>query len=1055
MKGNRDTDEQPPPVELAQKAVTLSLLANLSQVFQTVFNPQAEQYQPPQINRETLQQAERLLPQADEGSSLLARSKAFVKDSKSTMPGQKTDEYNTAVEAIVRVGMVERPAHFAPIMDHEEVVEDDKYAIGFNFLTDFMQGGGFQRLEGFLKNKISEEPDLDKKSAISELVDGFSWFLKHISSDAVKDPLQDPLLAGMNQDKILEFFKLQKFVSQNQDDENYDAALQRYDALKAEVRRCKDLNMKATAQKYFSLIKRLDPQHSELASMEDLEPHIKQKHLQSQRVEFIEYIEQHPENQFQDIFEPNRIRRFHEELYRKQYGRIWHQMICESFEEENRNSQIHQTVQSLWRVSLLDTLHDRPADARSRMPSASVDGKKGPNFGYRMSDSPAYKAWIGHPLARACGDIIVDAFYQIADFGSKLNIELFLNQFNDYLNDPYHDPNSSYFYTFSQYLLNKVLNLQVESENVVRVLGEQYNDELTQSAKAALTDFKSFSQQMNMLRATNIGEHSDKDKLGLVFGIGFNGEVFGVPHHSSEDNNEIHITFSSAGRKLGGYLSLYFIKQEVRHPHRFENSPINALIYKKYRHLIRQNLKVEILEHSRALKEPSPKDKYRDYIKEKIELENYLTYVSQNIPFDEITPEFIEWLNQSENWYYIPSLFDICIPDEIPVPEVAPQQAVREMIFDMIVREQFVEKYPDIQPLLFLHWKNEILHSLSENEGKDSDIIRIVTDATSLEDTEPFQPTVLLIMNKLALNLDEYMKDYWLNSITKEFNKKIMPEREKLATKSNSVSSNLYAMQNRHLPNAMEKRNDTSIVKLNATILKLEEERNQIIYKLDHLPKKPSELSDAEYLEFRRKFFEKRDVSQCIEPVFARVLGHDRFYSVFISRTSKKTNITELLDGQEVPLQLGNQPPLNVINPCDKRCQFHPLAHLFTGDMLLYQSADKLDQIRKTHSVESVPDRMMTFKSVRESIQPKTEVENELFTEDDNTTDQGRPSPINSPRKPLILMRSPSFWSQPSAPQQHDAAIVDETVGDGLPTKDLAEADFFNQFEDDFDDLKI
>ena len=78
---------------------------------------------------------------------------------------------------------------------------------------------------------------------------------------------------------------------------------------------------------------------------------------------------------------------------------------------------------------------------------------------------------------------------------------------------------------------------------------------------------------------------------------------------------------------------------------------------------------------------------------------------------------------------------------------------------------------------------------------------------------------------------------------------------------------------------------------------------------------------------------------------------------------------------------------------------------------------------------------------------------NEVFLEDGHANEKRQESPIVSPKMPLILMRSPSFCSPASAPQRPDTKIVDEIKAEEEVTEDLVEADFFNQFEDDFDDL--
>ena len=48
-----------------------------------------------------------------------------------------------------------------------------------------------------------------------------------------------------------------------------------------------------------------------------------------------------------------------------------------------------------------------------------------------------------------------------------------------------------------------------------------------------------------------------------------------------------------------------------------------------------------------------------------------------------------------------------------------------------------------------------------------------------------------------------------------------------------------------------------------------------------------AKLPPKQYEDFKREFFKDCKVSQCVEPVFARVLGHDRFFScVYIQKTS-------------------------------------------------------------------------------------------------------------------------------------------------------------------------
>jgi hypothetical protein len=70
----------------------------------------------------------------------------------------------------------------------------------------------------------------------------------------------------------------------------------------------------------------------------------------------------------------------------------------------------------------------------------------------------------------------------------------------------------------------------------------------------------------------------------------------------------------------------------------------------------------------------------------------------------------------------------------------------------------------------------------------------------------------------------------------------------------------------------------------------IEEEIQEIQIVINQLPNTPSGLNKEIYEEFRTHFFDGREVEECVEPLFARVLGHDRFFPVYISKKVNKTN---------------------------------------------------------------------------------------------------------------------------------------------------------------------
>ena len=134
------------------------------------------------------------------------------------------------------------------------------------------------------------------------------------------------------------------------------------------------------------------------------------------------------------------------------------------------DSPVHKLVQQIWAVSQLDTIHKKPKEARSRMPAESVDGAYAPNFGYRMKDSTAYKAWITNPLARASGDVIMDAYHSMVSFSRELNTDLFLKRFKKYLSykkkDRYERAShphkyDRYMIAFERYLLERIFHKSI------------------------------------------------------------------------------------------------------------------------------------------------------------------------------------------------------------------------------------------------------------------------------------------------------------------------------------------------------------------------------------------------------------------------------------------------------------------------------------------------------------------------------------------------------------------------------------------------------------------
>ena len=70
-------------------------------------------------------------------SSLLARVPDLIGSPSSDDPRLKSSEHSTLLQLLVRVGMQQRPQHFAPLADAEASVADTPFDIGANFLREF------------------------------------------------------------------------------------------------------------------------------------------------------------------------------------------------------------------------------------------------------------------------------------------------------------------------------------------------------------------------------------------------------------------------------------------------------------------------------------------------------------------------------------------------------------------------------------------------------------------------------------------------------------------------------------------------------------------------------------------------------------------------------------------------------------------------------------------------------------------------------------------------------------------------------------------------------
>jgi hypothetical protein len=908
-------------------------------------------------------------------------------------PQLKSSESRTIVELMMRVGMTLRPEYFSPLKEEQAISDNIVFAIGVSFLKELVRNGTIERGASHVKNIIQEkEKNPTMLAAWMELVDGFESALKYAGSEAVHDPDRDPLNEYVPSGYIKRCIELRAWLERNRGHQKYDRIHEEFTRISEVSQSKREEKITEIGERIVALSKVIMPELNDIETFEDLTTHHKKKWNTTQRREFKEYIL----NEYGriDIFEPSALRSFEEKLQRHQYGKIYYQMVCESFTDVCKDSEAHLIMRQIWSISQLDTICAEPTEAKSRMPATSIDGYSTQNFGYGMPFSDSYQRWLTNPLARVCGDIVIDAFHFVVDLGQTLNAEDFLSQFDFYIShteeqildaissareeDAYDYEYAGFIFSFMQFLLTRIYKQSFDSQDrdglkKALLKAAQSRDNLLEKATNALNDFKEFPSLMFLLRPDdNALSEDDRFKNPLVLGIGFNGNLFEAPSHSEVNKDEIWLSFSQKGRDLGGYLFLSFVGA-VSHSGRI--NLINSLRnpadiqahFEKHKTLIRKQVE-------RHLKGNGISDlHWKSATLIRIEAEQarfrvFMEELDQSIPFESLDVELKNWILELSNWYYIPSDINIEIPEEMPVEEHDAQKLARELLLDAIIKRKFSEEHSDLMPFLFLNWKGKLLELVKLKFPSMSSKIEQVRSFSDISEVD--KKIVLDLLDELIWNVHPQLITQWHHGddgIDKKFESYLGLEqyyKEKIQ-KIKEIKDKIKSLQK-------QKKGDRNISKIEELLAKAEE---QLEEENKTFPKKPADCAEKYYEAFKKLFFDRRSVSQCIEPAFARVVGHDRFFSVFISKQVGKTNIKDRTSLNSPPLQLGNRISYDVIAPCNRLCQHHALGHLYVGDSLSYQSADRLDQQRLIHGMLEVPDRILPIErleAIRENLSRRT-----------------------------------------------------------------------------------
>lgn len=919
---------------------------------------------------------------------LMARIPELLADDENFMPGQKAAEVNTIKEIGIRAAMQLRPEHFSSIASKQPVEHDTAVEISHEFMKEFASAGAMPALVPAIRQEIANS-EAEHTSDYLSFFDNAVSFINYMCSDDVKNPHADPLNKYVNDKELKYIMQLEEWLPNNRQHSEFNQRQARYVFLEEKISKARMQALQEASESMFGFFKKLDPAMANFSDMQAVTDNRIQQAKESTQNDFIQYLIR--QYQQKDIFEPNKLRAFWETVYRNQYGEVCYQLVCESFQEAYTDSEHHQLVKNIWAVSILDTSHISPVDARSRMPGNSGDGVATSNFGYAMDHSQAHKQWHLNKLSRACGDVIVDVMQSLVDFALQLELDTFIQRFQLYLKiDRSERPSFDLFSSFDEtmdeskivqivedyrqnphpydriitkfafYLLEYGFDTEFISgrgRNVVSELLRVADDVETilTHAKQHITSFVNFSRNLAQLRPDGSDFVAKAYTNSFVFGIGFKGQRFAAGGKQSIKGHEIHLAFSNAGRSVGGRCFLGLLKSVVRSlhivDHQYNLIGTEALRYERYHDLIQRHLAYELSDQFCLPDNHWDNDMY-DYVSsEREKIENFLIQCEENLKYTDLTPEFKAWLRKPNNWYFIPCGISILTPETIAQDEYAAQKLARNLIFDAVTGRSFSEAYPELIPVLYQAWQTELYdYFRSDKDFQLQLVLETQDDYTQL--SEKHKTAVAVALDILAKQTHPDLQASWQADIQDKFSV-WRRHREKELSHIMKAAHKSY--------NKFKKNNKGDLQQgkreINA-LLSWQLTKRQ----LPDLPNSMAELSEYDYKKLREEFFKQSDLAQCVEPAFARSLGNDRFFSVMLSKKSGYSSITDPIDSNNHALQLGNRFQQDVIIPCRGRCQRHVMGHLYMSDMLGEQSADNLDDLRTTHGVDGVPDRLYVLR---------------------------------------------------------------------------------------------
>ena len=926
---------------------------------QNLFNPHTQTPLASSSDPMAVEQALNMIIEEEQPGGLLEQSAEFLQQNPALgIPEHSAIETSHYLSAIANAFKTVRPDLFAEAETAEEAT--------IQAIKAFVREGTLDAWTQIFLNLVdASDCTQEQKQNCKDFINSGAWFIRSFTQG------NHALFYNIPEEELNRFDELDDWLRTNScQNPQFQQMWQERASLIRRRKQAQDENITKASQWLNRCVSSMNPEINVFGGIQGYMNHIMQQKPQEDRTDLINNMEAYLSSK--DILESNKLREFNELLNRKQWGKIFYQLVCD---------EQHPIAKTLWLLMQLDTIHIHPFEARSRLPGASLKGEMARNYGNKMHVSQPYSSWLQHRLMRAYADVIMDSLHTLADELYQLNVNSVAKELAVKIYQPQTvlQEEAKILEDLANFMLEQIYDATLQDQiSVYQQLAVACTSQesLVNNAMRILESLKYFAKRLIQSRPGITEQMQDP---AFVFAIGYNGAMFDCPSRYHSNRNEICFSYSESARSEGAYLFLLLLSRRAILPHHIRVHGLKQqgpeYCYAKYKVLIEKHLEFNVYhndeEQGYLLSTGNP-DSYLQTQRARLHYEALLDQLRSSQCYQELCQPLQQLVKEPEKWYCISTAnfsfrnqdkvsFEIAQP--ITDAEKNAQNLAREMIFDLCCEQRLSEFHPELMPYLFDHWREKIALRYQSNPP-------IVLDISAVESytdlPEQQQLYISKLIDNIALHVHFEILNIWKPAIQESFSafcnsddtiKKQKKRRDDLRKKIDSKQKLKVKLHEQYTQTQNLRKKEgiqTGIKNIQTELNDIENQLNM----LPNVPSSPAELSVAQYKAFKIKFFIGRSTVQCAEPGLAKIVGHDRFLPVYIAKEMGKTIIHDPLDPNQRQLVVGNLYPQSVIPPCDKRCKPHATGHLYTGDMLDTMSADKLNQMRQSHGLSELPFRL-------------------------------------------------------------------------------------------------